>query len=54
VLRHRGDLSVAVPGTADGVVGWRRQLLNLITDAIGVNAMSMHVRRRGLAPPVAA
>ncbi len=35
-------------------VGWRRQLLNLITYAIGVNAMSMHVRRHGLAPPVAA
>lgn len=35
-------------------VGARRQLLNLITYAIGVNAMSMHVHRQGLAPPVAA
>ena len=35
-------------------VGARRQLLNLITYAIGVNAMSMHVHRQGLAPPLAA
>jgi len=35
-------------------VGARRQLLNLITSAMGVNAMSMHVHRQGLAPPVAA
>jgi hypothetical protein len=35
-------------------VGARRQLLNLITSAIGVNAVSMHVRRQGLAPPLAA
>ncbi len=35
-------------------VGARRQLLNLITYAMGVNAMSMHVHRQGLAPPVAA
>jgi hypothetical protein len=35
-------------------VGNRRQLLNMITYALGVNALSMHVRRQGLAPPVAA
>ncbi len=35
-------------------VGARRQLLNLVTYAIGVNAMSMHVHRQGLAPPLAA
>jgi hypothetical protein len=35
-------------------VGWRRQLLNLITYAMCVNAMSVHVHRQGLAPPVAA
>jgi len=35
-------------------VGCRRQLLNLITYALGVNAMSMHVHRQGLAPPIAA
>jgi len=35
-------------------VGNRRQLLNVITSALGVNALSMHVRRRGLAPPRAA
>jgi hypothetical protein len=35
-------------------VGRRRQLLNLITYAMGVNAISMHVHRQGLAPPVAA
>ena len=35
-------------------VGVRRQLLNLITYALGVNAMSMHVHRQGLAPPLAA
>jgi len=35
-------------------VGARRQLLNLITYAIGVNAMSVHVHRHGLAPPLAA
>jgi hypothetical protein len=35
-------------------VGARRQLLNLITYAMGVNATSMHVHRRGLASPVAA
>ncbi len=34
-------------------VGARRQLLNLITYAVGVNAMSMHVHRQGLAPPIA-
>ena len=35
-------------------VGCRRQLLNLITYALGVNGVSMHVRRQGLAPPAAA
>jgi hypothetical protein len=35
-------------------VGNRRQLLNMITYALGVNALSMHVRRQGLAPPRAA
>ena len=35
-------------------VGNRRQLLNMITYALGVNALSMHVRRQGLAPPIAA
>ena len=35
-------------------VGARRQLLNLITHAMGVNSMSMHVHRQGLAPPAAA
>jgi hypothetical protein len=35
-------------------VGNRCQLLNMITYALGVNALSMHVRRRGLAPPQAA
>jgi hypothetical protein len=35
-------------------VGNRRQLLNMITYALGVNALSMHVRRQGLAPPLAA
>jgi len=28
--------------------------LNMITYALGVNALSMHVRRQGLAPPQAA
>ena len=32
-------------------VGNRRQLLNMITYTLGVNALSMHVRRQGLAPP---
>jgi hypothetical protein len=32
-------------------VGNRRQLLNMITYALGVTALSMHVRRQGLAPP---
>lgn len=35
-------------------VGHRRQLLNLITYALGVNGLTMHVHRHGLAPPVAA
>jgi len=35
-------------------VGNRRQLLNTITYALGVNALSMHVHRNGLAPPQAA
>ena len=35
-------------------VGCRRQLLYLITCALGVNALSMRVHRQGLAPPVAA
>jgi hypothetical protein len=35
-------------------VGNRRQLLNMITYALGVNALSTHVRRQGLAPPQAA
>ena len=35
-------------------IGHRRQLLNLITYALGVNALSMHVHRQGLAPPAAA
>ena len=35
-------------------VGNRRQLLNMITYALGVNALSMHLRRQGLAPPQAA
>lgn len=34
--------------------GNRRQLLNMITYALGVNALSMHVRRQGLATPQAA
>ncbi len=35
-------------------VGNRRQLLNMVTHALGLNASSMHVRRQGLAPPQAA
>ncbi|MDX2378745.1 MAG: hypothetical protein QNM02_03180 [Acidimicrobiia bacterium] len=35
-------------------VGNRRQLLNMITYALGVNALSMQVHRQGLAPPRAA
>jgi len=35
-------------------VGARRQLLNLISYALGVNAMSMHVHRQGVAPSLAA
>ena len=35
-------------------VGHRRQLLNLITYALGVNGLSMHVHSQGLAPPAAA
>ena len=35
-------------------IGNRRQLLNMITYALGVNALSMHARRQGLAPPQAA
>ncbi|MDA9293049.1 hypothetical protein N9Q18_01045 [bacterium] len=35
-------------------IGNRRQLLNMITYALGVNALSMHVHRHGLAPPQAA
>ena len=35
-------------------IGNRRQLLNMITYALGVNALSMHVRRQCLAPPRAA
>ena len=35
-------------------VGNQRQLLNMITYALGVNALSMHVHRSGLAPPQAA
>lgn len=35
-------------------VGHRRQLLNLITYALGVNSLTMHVQPRGLAPPAAA
>lgn len=35
-------------------VGHRRQLVNLITYALGVNGLSMQVHRRGLAPPAAA
>jgi len=35
-------------------VGAPCQLLNLITSAMGVNAMSMHVHRHVLAPPLAA
>ena len=35
-------------------VGNRRQILNMITYALGVNALSMHVHRNGLAPPKAA
>jgi hypothetical protein len=35
-------------------MGNRRQLLNMITYALGVNALSMNVRRQGLAPPQAA
>jgi hypothetical protein len=31
--------------------GNSRQLLNMITDALGVNALSMHVHCHGLAPP---
>ena len=32
-------------------VGNPRQLLNMVTYALGVNALSIHVRRLGLAPP---
>jgi hypothetical protein len=35
-------------------LGARRQLLNLITYALGVNAMTMHVHCSGVAPPQAA
>jgi hypothetical protein len=35
-------------------IGNRRQLLNMITYALGVNALSMHVHRHSLAPPQAA
>ena len=35
-------------------IGNRRQLLNMITYVLGVNALSMHGRRQGLAPPQAA
>ena len=35
-------------------VGARRQLSNLITYAMGANAMSMHVHRHRLPPAVAA
>ena len=35
-------------------VGHRRQWLNLITYALGVNGISMRVHRQGLAPPAAA
>jgi len=35
-------------------VGARRQLMNQLTSAIGVNPMSMHVHRHGLAQPLAA
>jgi hypothetical protein len=35
-------------------IGNRRQLLNMITYALGVNASSMHVHRQGLAPAQAA
>jgi hypothetical protein len=34
-------------------IGNRRQSLKMITYALGVNALSMHVRRQGLAPPQA-
>ena len=33
-------------GQAPGRVGNRRQLLNMISHALGVNALSMHVRRQ--------
>jgi hypothetical protein len=35
-------------------VGKNRQLLNMNTYALGINALSMHVHRHGLAPPQAA
>lgn len=35
-------------------VGHRRQLLNLITYALGIDGLSMQVWRQGLAPPTAA
>ena len=35
-------------------VGARRQLLNVITYAMGVNAMTMRLHRSGVAPPQAA
>jgi len=43
-----------LPERLDVGIGNRRQLLNMITDALGVNALSMHVHRNGLAPPQAA
>ena len=68
-LAHRLATTVAEPLDAESLnrhlddtlwlrrahsVGNRRQLLNMITYALGVNASSMHVRRQGLAPPRAA
>jgi hypothetical protein len=35
-------------------IGCGRQLLNMITYALGVNALSMHVHRHRIAPPQAA
>jgi hypothetical protein len=35
-------------------IGNRRQLLNMITYALDVNALSMQVRRQGIAPRLAA
>ena len=50
INRHLDDTLWLRPAHS---VGARRQLLNLITYAMGVKAMSMQ-HRQGLAPPTAA